>query len=99
MDPEKVAAIQQWEAPKTVKGVRSFLTSSTQQNHKKRSADVKKHIIPFISSSTFIYFKYSSTQALRKEVYPVKVNASQGQFFHEWSKHRAKQSPGLKLLG
>src|SRR5579871_2735205 len=25
MDPEKVAAIQQWEAPKTVKGVRSFL--------------------------------------------------------------------------
>src|SRR5579871_549532 len=25
MDPEKVAAIQNWEAPKTVKGVRSFL--------------------------------------------------------------------------
>jgi len=25
MDPEKVAAIQSWEAPKTVKGVRSFL--------------------------------------------------------------------------
>ncbi len=74
-------------------------TTTALAKSQKRSADVKKHIIPFISSSTFIYFKYSSTQALRKEVYPVKVNASQGQFFHEWSKHRAKQSPGLKLLG
>ena len=25
MDPEKVTVIQSWEAPKTVKGVRSFL--------------------------------------------------------------------------
>ena len=25
MDPAKVAAIREWEAPKTVKGVRSFL--------------------------------------------------------------------------
>ena len=25
MDPDKVKAIREWEAPKTVKGVRSFL--------------------------------------------------------------------------
>ncbi len=25
MDPEKVTAIQSWEAPRTIKGVRSFL--------------------------------------------------------------------------
>ncbi len=56
-------------------------TSSKSENHKKSTADVKKYTIPLVSLSIITISGYSNTQALGKELYLVKINASQGRIF------------------
>ena len=66
------------------------------ENHKKRETDTKKHTIQFSSISTNKIPNYNKTQALQKELYPVKVNMSQGKILKQVASALPSKALGLR---